>query len=57
MENKLKEANEAVLNYAVSAMTRIVELNQKLLTEYVELTKNVANMIPGVSAFTETFKK
>lgn len=57
MENKFKEVNEAILGYAVSATTQVVELNQKLWNDYVALTQNLVNMVPGLNSILDTFKK
>lgn len=57
MEKTFKEMNEAVLSYMMSSARQVVELNQKLWSDYVELTNNIVAKNTVLSTVTQTTKK
>lgn len=57
MDKTLKAVNDAIVDYSVASTKQIVELNTKLLNDYIELNKNIVGMFPGLDAWIPAYAK
>lgn len=57
MDKTVKDMNEAVISYMMSSTRQVVELNQKLWSDYMELVGNIAAKNPAWATATQTYKK
>lgn len=57
MDKTYKAVNDALVDYAVTSTKQIVELNTKLMNDYIELNKNIVGMFPGLEAWIPAYAK
>jgi hypothetical protein len=48
MENVYKEIGQAYTNYAITTGKKITEFNTKLFQDYVEFSRGLFKMVPGM---------
>lgn len=57
MDKTYKAVNDALVDYAVTSTKQIVELNTKLVNDYIELNKTIVGMFPGLESWIPAYAK
>ena len=57
MDKSYKAMNDAVIDYMVGSTKQVVELNTKLVNDYIELNKTIVGMFPGLEAWVPAYAK
>lgn len=57
MDKSFKDMNESILSFMMSSSRQIVELNQKIWTDYVELANSIVAKTTALNPVANATKK
>lgn len=57
MDKSFKDMNESILSFIMSSSRQVVELNQKIWTDYVELANSIVAKTTALNPVANTSKK
>lgn len=57
MDKAFKDMNESILSFMMNSSRQVVELNQKIWTDYVELANSIVAKTTALNPVANTTKK